>query len=161
MSVRYWIAIENMHNIDESLFPTLKDGGRDDDGTKWWDKSWSREQIIENAKNEYKKNGGTGKVAAEGYNFGDHRRAPMRLDGGQGVSAHCSGHAVDVGIPWRSEKDPVHGTDLWGWEQIYHQFGLTRPLHRDHGGKDSMQEHWHVEETGKSLNLKYEDEKQP
>jgi hypothetical protein len=41
--------------------------------------------------------------------------------------------------------------DLWAWEHIYHQFGLTRPLHRDRGGKPKMQESWHIEETGKEL----------
>jgi|GEM_PF-5854022 len=62
---------------------------------------------------------------------------------------HCPGHAVDVTIPWRNEKNPAE-TDVWGWEEVYHQFGLTRPLHKDRGGPQTP-EHWHVEETGKKI----------
>ena len=160
MSVRFWIARGGMKMIDRSLFAKLKDG-KDEDGNLWYKPGWTDDQIIANAEKLYA-GGGTGKVAAEGYNFGDSRRAPMRLESGQGVSAHCSGHAVDVGIPWRDKNNPSSkAPDLWGWEEIYHQFGLTRPLHKDKGGDSKMQEHWHVEETGKQLNLAYEDEKPP
>ncbi|HVV84378.1 MAG TPA: hypothetical protein VHE35_15025 [Kofleriaceae bacterium] len=85
--------------------------------------------------------------AASGYPLGHEWRAPAR-NGKMGISAHCSGRAVDVHIPWRSRDGK--GQDVWAWEEIYHQFGLTRPLHRDRGGKQKPEE-WHIEETGKEL----------
>jgi len=41
----------------------------------------------------------------------------------QGIS---SGKAIDVTIPWRRQGKPatVKSTDVWGWENIYNQFGL-------------------------------------
>ncbi|HRC56913.1 MAG TPA: hypothetical protein PKU97_13365, partial [Kofleriaceae bacterium] len=125
-------------------------GGKDADGNKWYEPGWTEEQAIAYAQKKIKDAGASGKVAAAGYNPGDSRRAPLPLSSGPGVSSHCSGHAVDVDIKWRSQDDPGK-VDLWGWEQIYHQFGLTRPLHRDRGGKASTQESWHLEETGKHL----------
>lgn len=150
LCVRYEIA--NMDTNKKVTLDALKalPGGRDQDGTKWYEAGWTEQQAIDNAKEMIRKAGASGKVAAAGYNFGDGRRAPLPINGRPGVSNHCSGHAVDVDIPWRSPSDP-NKVDLWAWEHIYHQFGLTRPLHRDRGGKASMQESWHIEETGKDL----------
>jgi hypothetical protein len=150
LCVRYEIA--NMDTNKKVTLDALKalPGGRDQDGNKWYEAGWTEEQAIQNAKDMIKKAGASGKVAAAGYNFGDARRAPLPINGRPGVSNHCSGNAVDVDIPWRSPTDP-NKVDLWAWEHIYHQFGLTRPLHRDRGGKASMQESWHIEETGKEL----------
>jgi len=97
----------------------------------------------------YKEHGGSGAQAAAGFAPGTAGRSPLK-DSGPGVSKHCPGHAVDIRIPWRSEKDPS-ATDLWAWEEVYHQFGLTRPLHRDRGFSGHDAEHWHIEETGKQL----------
>ncbi|HEX7835922.1 MAG TPA: hypothetical protein VF469_00590, partial [Kofleriaceae bacterium] len=151
MCVRYEIAKNGMQNVSMENLKKLKDG-RDADGNKWYEPGWSKDQVIAHAESLYSK-GSKGAVAAAGYNFGDPRRAPLDIGGGPGVSRHCSGHAVDVDIPWRSEKDPEHTSDVWAWEQVYHQFGLTRPLHKDRGGKKSTQESWHIEETGKGLQL--------
>lgn len=150
LCVRYEIA--NMDTNRKVTLDALKalPGGRDADGNKWYEAGWTEQQAIDNAKKLIKDAGASGKVAAAGYNPGDSRRAPLPLTGRPGVSNHCSGHAVDVDIPWRSADDP-NKKDLWGWEQIYHQFGLTRPLHKDRGGKASTQESWHLEETGKAL----------
>ena len=150
MCVRYEIAINGMKNVKMEDLQALK-GGKDADGNKWYEPGWTKDQVIEHAKSLYGK-GSKGAVAAAGYNHGDPRRAPLAIGSGPGVSRHCSGHAVDVDIPWRSEKDP-NGTDVWAWEQVYHQFGLTRPLHRDHGRAKSTQESWHIEETGKSIHF--------
>ena len=151
MCVRYEIAKNGMQNVSMENLKKLNDG-RDADGNKWYEPGWTKEQVIAHAESLYGK-GGKGAVAAAGYNFGDPRRAPLDIGGGPGVSRHCSGHAVDVDIPWRSDKDPEHTADVWAWEQIYHQFGLTRPLHKDRGGKKSTQESWHIEEAGKGLKL--------
>lgn len=86
--------------------------------------------------------------AASGYPRGDKRRPAHK--GKMGISDHCSGHAVDVHIPWRSRDG--EGTDKWAWEEIYHQFGLTRPLHKDRS-PSKKPEAWHIEETGKELEL--------
>ncbi|MBA3540661.1 MAG: hypothetical protein H0T79_13705, partial [Deltaproteobacteria bacterium] len=153
--VRYEIAKNGMRNISMADLKGLTDG-RDEDGTKWYDPSWSKEKVIEMASAKYSK-ASKRAVAAAGYNFGDPRRAPLPINGGPGVSRHCSGHAVDVDIPWRSAKDPNH-KDLWAWEQIYHQFGLTRPLHKERGGKASEQESWHIEETGKDIAQEHDDD---
>jgi hypothetical protein len=150
LCVRYEIA--NMDSNNRVTLAALKalPGGRDPDGNKWYEEGWTEQQAIDNAKDLLKKAGASGKVAAAGYNPGDARRAPLPINGRPGVSNHCSGHAVDVDIPWRSPDDP-NKVDLWAWEQVYHQFGLTRPLHKDRGGKSSTQESWHIEETGKEL----------
>lgn len=86
--------------------------------------------------------------AASGYPKGEKRRPAHK--GKMGISDHCSGHAVDVHIPWRARDGK--GTDKWAWEEIYHQFGLTRPLHKDRSPKKKP-EAWHIEETGKELEL--------
>lgn len=151
MCVRYEIARNGMQNVSMENLKKLKDG-RDADGNKWYEPGWTKDQVIAHAESLYGK-GGKGAVAAAGYNFGDAHRAPLDIGSGPGVSRHCSGHAVDVDIPWRSENAPEHTSDVWAWEQVYHQFGLTRPLHKDRGGKKSTQESWHIEETGKGLQL--------
>jgi hypothetical protein len=150
LCVRYEQAnMDKNQNITLAALQALPDG-RDVDGNKWYEPGWTEAQAIEYAKKKIKDAGASGKVAAAGYNPGSPRRAPLPINGKPGVSSHCSGHAVDVDIKWRSADDP-NKVDLWGWEQIYHQFGLTRPLHRDRGGKASTQESWHLEETGKDL----------
>jgi hypothetical protein len=148
LCVRYEIARNKMKNVSMEDVQNLPDG-RDHDGHQWYQPGWTQAQVIANAEAMYGK-GDKGAVAAAGYDFGDPRRAPLPINSKPGVSRHCSGHAVDVDIPWRSVQDPLQ-KDLWGWEQIYHQFGLTRPLHRDLGGEKSKQESWHIEETGKCL----------
>lgn len=148
MCVRYEIAKNGMKRVPLANLQKLP-GGRDHDGNLWYQPGWTRELVIANAQAMYGKHS-KGAVAAAGYDFGDDRRAPLELTSGPGVSRHCSGHAVDVDIPWRSAAHP-DTPDLWGWEQIYHQFGLTRPLHKDRGMAPSQQESWHVEETGKQL----------
>jgi hypothetical protein len=148
LCVRYEIGESKMARVSMEDLQRLPDG-RDHDGNQWYQPGWTRQQIIDNALSKYEK-GSKHAVAAAGYDFGDPRRAPLPLSSAPGVSRHCSGHAVDVDIPWRSAADP-NERDLWGWEQIYHQFGLTRPLHRDRGFSGSKPESWHVEETGKSL----------
>jgi hypothetical protein len=160
LCVRYEIA--NMESNKRVTLEALKalPNGRDADGHKWYEPGWTAEQAIQHAKDLMKKEGASGKVAAAGYNFGNAKRAPLPISGAPGVSNHCSGHAVDVDIPWRSPDDP-HKVDLWAWEQIYHQFGLTRPLHRDRGGSAKTQESWHIEETGKELLAEGEAEGRP
>lgn len=152
LCVRYEQAnMDKNKNVTLAALQALP-GGRDADGNKWYEPGWTETQAIEYAQKKIKDAGASGKVAAAGYNPGDPRRAPLPLNGKPGVSNHCSGHAVDVDIKWRSAEDP-NKVDLWGWEQLYHQFGLTRPLHRDRGGKASTQESWHIEETGKDLEV--------
>jgi hypothetical protein len=155
MCVRYELAnLERRNNVTMAALQALP-GGRDEDGNKWYEPGWTKEQVIEYAKKKLKDEGASGKPAAAGYNFGDSRRLPLNLNSKPGVSRHCSGHAVDVDIPWRSEKDPKK-SDVWGWEHIYHQFGLTRPLHRDRTSP-ADEESWHIEETGKDLAVEGEE----
>ena len=155
MCVRYELAsLERRNNISMASLQALP-GGRDEDGNKWYEPGWTKEQVIEYAKQKLKDEGASGKPAAAGYNFGDSRRHPLNLNAKPGVSRHCSGHAVDVDIPWRSDKDPKK-SDVWGWEHIYHQFGLTRPLHRDRASA-ADEESWHIEETGKDLAVEGEE----
>ena len=155
MCVRYELSrLESRNNISMASLQALP-GGRDEDGNKWYEPGWTKEQVIEYAKKKLKDEGASGKPAAAGYNFGDSRRHPLNLNAKPGVSRHCSGHAVDVDIPWRSEKDPKK-SDVWGWEHIYHQFGLTRPLHRDRASA-ADEESWHIEETGKDLAVEGEE----
>ena len=81
-------------------------------------------------------------TASEGYPSGDKRRLPVNST--RDVSRHCSGGAVDVTIPWRAKgKDASTGAkDVWGWEEIYAQFGLYRAV---------KSECWHLQETGTAL----------
>ncbi len=124
-------------------------GGKDADGTKWYEEGWTEEQIKENAKNVR----ASTKIAAAGYDYGDAARAPLPLNSRPGVSRHCTGRAVDVTIPWRSAgKDAAtNATDVWAWEDVYKQFGLHRPLHKTLVSDAKLQENWHIEETGKKL----------
>lgn len=123
--------------------------GKDADGTKWYDKDWTEEQIKDNAKSIRASQA----IAAAGYDLGDAKRAPLPLNSRPGVSRHCTGRAVDVTIPWRAPgKDASTGaTDVWAWEDIYKQFGLHRPLHKTLVSDAKLQENWHIEETGKKL----------
>jgi hypothetical protein len=135
-------------NMDTNKNVTLESlkalpGGKDKDGNTWYKDGWEKEQIVSNTKH-YKS--GTA-VAAGGYPFGDPRRAPL-VGKSPGVSRHCSGHAVDVDIPWKTADGK--GTDIWAWEEIYHQFGLLRPRHKNLVS-GTLKESWHIEETGKQL----------
>jgi hypothetical protein len=129
----------------------LKDG-RDSDNNLWYQEGWNGAQIKDNA---LKNRGGKITAAAAGYERGHPSRTPLASQAGPGVSRHCTGHAIDVRIPWRSADG--RGTDVWAWENIYHQFGLTRPLHRDRVKKDA--EEWHIEETSKVIDG--DDEEEP
>lgn len=123
--------------------------GKDADGTKWYDKEWTEEQIKDNARSIRASEA----IAAAGYDSGDAKRAPLPISGRPGVSRHCTGRAVDVTIPWRAPgKDASTGaTDVWAWEDIYKQFGLHRPLHKTLVSDAKLQENWHIEETSKKL----------
>jgi hypothetical protein len=153
LCIRYQLRYEGFKNIDWEKMQALP-GGRDQYGHKWYEPGWTKEQVIENAKNMYgKKADGTlkdGAQAAAGFDRGDPRRSPLKVDSGPNQTRHASGHAVDVDIPWRSLDNPTKA-DVWGWEQIYHQFGLTRPLHR--ALTSYSPESWHIEETDKVVSL--------
>ncbi|MCX5742379.1 MAG: D-alanyl-D-alanine carboxypeptidase family protein [Proteobacteria bacterium] len=151
MAIRYQLAHQDGNGVDFGAIRALPGGMYN--GWKYLPHAGAtNDEIKEQAKQLYKDHGGQGAAAAAGFARGDTaRRAPLDSSGrGPGVSQHCSGHAVDVFIPWRSDKDPNH-TDEWAWEEIYHQFGLLRPLHKDLGFTGSKAEHWHVEETGKNI----------
>ena len=124
-------------------------GGKDTDGTTWYQDGWTEAQIKENAYNIRS----SSKIAAAGHEPGDADRLPLPLNGKPGVSRHCTGRAVDVTIPWRAPgKDALtNGTDVWAWEDVYKQFGLHRPLHKSLVSDGNLQENWHIEETGKKL----------
>jgi hypothetical protein len=124
-------------------------GGKDDDGNLWYKPDWSEDDIKKNAKDVR----ASSAIAAAGHQKGEHARAPLPINASPGVSRHCTGGAVDVAIPWRAPgKDAAEkATDLWAWEDIYKQFGLHRPLHRDIQSQPNLQEHWHIEETSKQL----------
>lgn len=155
LCVRYEIAKNGLKNVSLDTLKALKDG-RDHLGHLWYKPGWTEEEIIANAQNMYGK-GAHGTVAAAGYEYGDDRRAPLLKNEGPKVTFHASGHAVDVNIPWRGKDDPTK-TDLWGYEEIYHQFGLTRPLHIDRGVAKKLQEPWHIEETGKKIDGDLDDD---
>ncbi|KAB2899720.1 MAG: hypothetical protein F9K40_10000 [Kofleriaceae bacterium] len=118
-------------------------GGKDADGNLWYRPG----DTLETVQAWMVERGLGNNPAASGYPRGDARRKPA-IRGKLGISDHCSGHAVDVHIPWRARDG--EGADVWAWEEIYHQFGLTRPLHRDRGG-GRKPESWHIEQTGKEL----------
>lgn len=124
-------------------------GGKDADGTQWYQDGWGWDEAKANAKAIRSSN----KIAAAGYEHGDAKRAPLPINSGPGVSRHCTGRAVDVTIPWRAPgKDASTGKgDVWAWEDIYKQFGLHRPLHKDLVSDVNLQENWHIEETSKKL----------
>jgi hypothetical protein len=150
LCIRYQLAHQNGAHINFEAIRNLKDGMYL--GWKWLPDGpdHSNEAIMKHAAGwMYATYGGGGAPAAAGYPETDkERRGPILMDGPK-VSMHCPGHAVDVKIPWRNEKNPAE-EDVWGWEEVYHQFGLTRPLHKDRGGSQTP-EYWHVEETGKKL----------
>ena len=137
--------IQNMDSRGNVTMASLKalPDGKDLNGTLWYQEGWDKEDIVKNAK---KHKSGTA-VAAGGYPKGDKHRLPI-VGAQPGVSRHCTGHAVDVKIPWRNESGK--GTDVWAWENIYHQFGLTRPLHKTLVS-GTLQEYWHIEETSKKI----------
>jgi hypothetical protein len=144
MCVAYEILeMETRKNITMEALQKLPDG-KDSDGVVWYQKGDTMEDVQKRASQHTK-----GHIAAAGYTHGDPRRAPLGINSGPGVSRHCTGHAVDVTIPWRSADGS--GTDVWAWEHVYHQFGLTRPLHKDRGVAKSLQENWHIEETEKQI----------
>jgi hypothetical protein len=149
MCIRFQLAHRNGANVDFDAIRALPDGMYH--GWKFCPvpgKS-TDEEIKKQAHKLYEDHGGSGAQAAAGFAPGTPGRSPLK-DTGPNVSKHCPGHAVDITIPWRSEKDPKQ-TDLWAWEEVYHQFGLTRPLHKDLGFSGHNAEHWHIEETGKQL----------
>jgi hypothetical protein len=149
LCIRYQLTHHGFDNVDWDAIQKLPDG-KDQYGHKWFEAGWSKEKTIEHAKNLYKTDGGSGAQAAAGFDRGDARRSPLKINAGPNQTRHASGHAVDVDIPWRSRENPAKA-DVWAWEQIYHQFGLTRPLHQDLGG--SSPESWHIEETDKKVTL--------
>ncbi|HRC59145.1 MAG TPA: D-alanyl-D-alanine carboxypeptidase family protein, partial [Kofleriaceae bacterium] len=124
-------------------------GGKDEDGTTWYQEGWGETEAKANAYAIRSSN----KIAAAGYEYNDEKRLPLPLSSKPGVSRHCTGRAVDVTIPWRKPgKDASTGdTDVWAWEDIYKQFGLHRPLHKTLVSDANLQENWHIEETGKEL----------
>ena len=132
-------------------------GGKDADGTQWYQDGWGEDQVKANALAIRS----SSKIAAAGYEYGDNDRLPLPLNSKPGVSRHCTGRAVDVTIPWRAPaKDAATGaTDVWAWEDIYKQFGLHRPLHKNLQSDVNLQENWHIEETGKKLDGNDEVEK--
>jgi hypothetical protein len=146
--VRFQLAHRNGAHVDFDAIRKLPDGKYD--GWKFCPRPGATDEEIKQQANKlYEEHGGSGAQAAAGFAAGNPKRSPLK-DSGPGVSKHCPGHAVDVVIPWRSEKDPS-STDRWAWEPVYHQFGLTRPLHQDRGYKGHDAEDWHIEETGKQL----------
>ncbi|HEX8113696.1 MAG TPA: hypothetical protein VF516_38455, partial [Kofleriaceae bacterium] len=149
MCIRFELAYRDGKNVDFDAIRKLPDGMYH--GWKFCPSPGksSDEEIKKQAHELYKTEGGSGAQAAAGFAPGTPGRSPLK-DTGPGVSKHCPGHAVDISIPWRSPENP-EATDLWAWEQIYHQFGLTRPLHRDRGFSGHDAEHWHIEETGKQI----------
>lgn len=114
--------------------------GKDRDGNLWYREGWTWEQIKANANAIRARTQDA--TASEGYPPGDPRRLPV--DDTRDVSRHCSGGAIDVTIPWRvSGKDAgSNATDVWGWPEIYTQFGLRRPV---------SSEAWHVQATSTQL----------
>lgn len=77
------------------------------------------------------------------------------------LDANDSQHARARALIERLEADGHESVlldVLVAWEQIYHQFGLTRPLHKDRGGKKREQESWHIDETGKDIALDHDDD---
>jgi hypothetical protein len=124
-------------------------GGKDADGNVWYKDGWSWEDVKKNANSVRS----SSKIAAAGHEYGDPARAPLPINSRPGVSRHCTGRAVDVTIPWRAPGKPAseNKTDVWAWEDIYKQFGLHRPLHKDRVSSANLQENWHIEETSKKL----------
>jgi hypothetical protein len=149
MCIRFQLAHRNGAHVDFDAIRNLPDGKYG--GWKFCPEPGKStdEEIKKQAHVLYKDHGGSGAQAAAGFAAGSAGRTPLK-NSGPGVSKHCPGHAVDIRIPWRSAKDPS-ATDLWAWEEVYHQFGLTRPLHKDRGFTGNDAEHWHIEETGKQL----------
>jgi hypothetical protein len=149
MCIRFQLAHRNGAHVDFDAIRKLSGGMYG--GWKFCPEPGKStdEEIKKQAHVLYKEHGGSGAQAAAGFAAGSAGRTPLK-DSGPGVSKHCPGHAVDIRIPWRSAKDPS-ATDLWAWEEVYHQFGLTRPLHKDRGFTGNDAEHWHIEETGKQI----------
>ncbi len=149
LCIRFQLAHRDGKGVDFDAIRALPDGMYH--GWKFCPEPGksSNEAIKKQAHVLYEEKGGSGAQAAAGFAPGATGRSPL-TDRAPGVSKHCPGHAIDIQIPWRSPKDPK-ATDLWAWEEIYHQFGLTRPLHRDRGFQGRDAEHWHIEETGKQI----------
>lgn len=148
---RICVAWEIQYGPGRVDFDSVKalPGGKDADGNVWYKDGWTWEEVKSNANSVRSSN----KIAAAGYEYGKPERAPLPLNSRPGVSRHCTGRAVDVTIPWRTKG--VHASknqsDVWGWEELYTQFGLHRPLHKDKVSSTNLQECWHIEETSKKL----------
>ncbi|HUQ01957.1 MAG TPA: DUF4157 domain-containing protein [Kofleriaceae bacterium] len=150
---RWCVAWEIVYNSNVT-YDAVKalPGGKDADGTQWYQEGWTWEEVQANARaiGEADRGKPTNTAqnskarAAGGYEKGDPKRAP--LGNGAGVSKHVYGNAIDVSIPWRAPgKDASTGaSDIWAWENIYAQFGLVRNLHKD--VVKSGAEDWHIQE---------------
>jgi hypothetical protein len=139
--IRYQLQVKDGAGVDFDEIRNLPDGKYQ--GMKFCPHPGASDEEIKKHSHSL---GGSGAPAAAGFAPGAKGREPLK-DSGPKVSKHCPGHAVDVRIPWKGADGKK---DVWGYEEIYHQFGLTRPLHKDKGGGDKPEE-WHVEETGKEI----------
>ena len=122
--------------------------GRDMDGNQWYEKSEKMGQVNQRAASLGLSSPST--VAAEGYPAGDSRRAPNTWD--RGISNHLLGKAIDVSIPWTTEKggqlnDPVAN-------ELIKKFGLKRPVPKEkwhfellQGSEQGDEEHGHAKES--------------
>jgi hypothetical protein len=122
----------------------------DADGNHWYSEGWGDAEIKANANRIAPRTADA--TASEGYAKGDARRQPV--DSSRDVSRHCSGGAIDVTIPWRKKGQDAatNASDVWGWEDIYAQFGIYRAV---------KSECWHVQETGLTLEQDREPEAGP
>jgi hypothetical protein len=104
--------------------------GKDEDGNLWYQEGWTEAQVKANAIKVW-----DGEVANEGYAADDPKRLPNAAE--VPMSTHCTGHAMDITIPWR---------DGDGWHpearELVKEFGLVRPY--------DPAERWHFELPGAS-----------